>query len=220
MQAEAELLTRDDAVHDGLSPDDETALPLVRLVVPAASVLVPLVTLTLSYVRGAAREAAALVETLTSEPGVIPDPSLVLFVYTCTVQAIVSLGATSIAQGRTALAHKSVVLPKGFMNTMPASVQALARQHGVSTLDAITDAVTTVAATRHGVPFVRPTIEPTNTMTLYGRRIPHIASHVSLNHLRALKKRTMRKSNWYAVTHLRASGALWRSRGGTLSSAM
>jgi hypothetical protein len=68
VQAEAEPLTRDDAVHDGLSPDDDTALPLVRLVVPAASVLVPLVTLTLSYVRGAAREAAALVESLTSEP--------------------------------------------------------------------------------------------------------------------------------------------------------
>jgi hypothetical protein len=42
-------LTRDDAVHDGLSPDDETALPLVRLVVPAVSVVVPLVTLTRSY---------------------------------------------------------------------------------------------------------------------------------------------------------------------------
>ena len=84
MQAEAELLTRDDAVPDGLSPDDKTALPLARLVVPAVSVLVPLVTLTLSYVRGAAREAAALVETSTSEPGVIPDPSLVLFVLTCT----------------------------------------------------------------------------------------------------------------------------------------
>ena len=40
--------------------------------------LVPLVTLTLSYVRGTVREAAALVETLTSEPGVIPDPTLVL----------------------------------------------------------------------------------------------------------------------------------------------
>ena len=88
---------------------------------------------------------AALVETLTSEPGVIPDPTLVLFVYTHTVQAIVSLGATSIAQGRTALAHKSVVLPKGFMNTMSVSVQALVRQHGVSVLDAIPDAVATVA---------------------------------------------------------------------------
>ena len=137
----------------------------------------------------------------------IPDPTLVLFVYTCTVQAIVCLGATSIAQGRTALAHKSVVLPKGFMNTMPASVQALARQHGVSTLDAITDAETTVAATHRGVAFVRPTIEPTNAMTLYGRRIPHIASHVFLNLQRALKKRTMQKSNWYAVTPLRVGGA-------------
>jgi hypothetical protein len=188
MQAEAALLTRDDAVHDGLSPDDETALPLVRLVVPAASVLVPLVTLTLSYVRGDAREAAALVEALPSEPGVIPDATLVLFVYTCTVQAIVSLGATSIAQGRTILAHKSVVLLKGFMSTMPVSVH-------VSTLDAITDAFTTVAATRHGVPFVRPIIERTNAMTLYGRRIPHIASHVFLNFLQTLEKRTMRKSN-------------------------
>ena len=44
VQAEGELLTRDDAVHDDLSPDDETALPLVRLVVPATSLLVPLVT--------------------------------------------------------------------------------------------------------------------------------------------------------------------------------
>ena len=137
----------------------------------------------------------------------IPDLSLVLFVYTCTVQAFVSLGATSIAQGRTALTHKSIVLSKGFMNTMSVSVQALARQHGVSTLDAITDAFTTVAATRHGVPFVRPTIEPTNTMTLYGRRIPHVASHVFLNLLRALKKRTMRKSDWHAITHLRVGGA-------------
>jgi hypothetical protein len=195
VRAEAALLTRDDAVHDGLSPDDETALPLVRLVVPAVSVVVPLVTLTLSYVRGAAREAAALVEALPSEPGVIPDPTLVLIVYTCTVQAVVSLAATSIAQGRTALAHRSVGLPKGFMDTMPVSVQALARQHGVSTLDAITDAVTTVATTRHGVPLVRTTIEPTHTTTLYGRRIPHISSHVFLNLMRALKKRTMRRSN-------------------------
>ena len=109
------------------------------------------------------------------------------------LQAFVSLGATSIVQGRTALADRSVVLPKGFMNTMPVSVQTLARQHGVSTLDAITDAFTTVSATRHGVPFVRPTIEPTNTITLYERRIPAIASHVFLNLLRALRKRTMRK---------------------------
>jgi hypothetical protein len=78
VQAEAELLTRDDAVHDGLSVDDETALPLVRLLVPAVSVLVPLFTLILSYVRGAAREAAAIVEALTSEPSVIRDPTLVL----------------------------------------------------------------------------------------------------------------------------------------------
>ena len=46
--AEAALLTRDDSVHDGLSPEDETALPLVRLVVPSVSVVVPLVTLTMS----------------------------------------------------------------------------------------------------------------------------------------------------------------------------
>jgi hypothetical protein len=105
---------------------------------------VPLVTLTLSYVRGAAHEVAALVEALTFEPSVIPDPTLVLFVYICTVQAIVSLGATSIVQGRTALAHRSVVLPKGFMKTMPTWVQALARQHGVLTLDATTDAFRTV----------------------------------------------------------------------------
>jgi hypothetical protein len=98
------------------------------------------------------------------------------------------------------------VLPKGVINTMPASAQARARQHGVSTLDAITDAFTTVAATRHGVPFVRPTIEPTNTMTLYGRRIPHVASHVFLNLMRTLKKQTMRKSDWYAVTPLRVGG--------------
>ena len=111
MQAEPELLTRDDAVHDGLSHDDETALPLVRLVVPAVSVLLPLVTLTLSYVRGAAREAAALVETLTSEPSVIPDPTLVLCVCTCTVQGIVSIGATSIAQGRSAQANRSARRP-------------------------------------------------------------------------------------------------------------
>jgi hypothetical protein len=44
VQAEAELLTRDDAVHDGRSPDVETALPLVRLVLPAVSVIVSLVT--------------------------------------------------------------------------------------------------------------------------------------------------------------------------------
>ena len=112
------------------------------------SVVVPLVTLILSYVCGATREAAALVETLTSEPGVIPDPTLVLFVYTCTVQAIVSVGATSIVQGRSALTHRSVVLPKGFMNTMPVSVHALARQHGVSTLDAITDVVTPITLAR------------------------------------------------------------------------
>ena len=37
-------------------------------------------------------------------------------------------------------------------------------------------------------------------MSLYSRRIPHIASHVFLNFLQAMKKRTMRKSNWYAVT--------------------
>ena len=85
VQAEAELLTRDDAVYDCLSPDDEIALRSVRLVVPAVSVVVPLFTLILSYVRGAAREAGTLVETLTSVPGVTPDPSLVLFVYTCTV---------------------------------------------------------------------------------------------------------------------------------------
>ena len=71
-------MTRDEAVHDDLSPDDETALPLDRLVVPAVSVIVPLVTLTLLYGRGAVREAAAIVETFMSEPGVIPDPSLVL----------------------------------------------------------------------------------------------------------------------------------------------
>ena len=70
---------------------------------------------------------------------------------------------------------------------MPVSVQALTRQHGVSTLDAITDAVTTVATTRRGVPFVRPTIELTNNTTLYGRRIHHIASRVFINLLRALK---------------------------------
>jgi hypothetical protein len=207
VQAEAAWLIRDDAVHDGLSPDDETALPLVRLVVPAVPVLVPLVTLTLSYVCGVARESAALVETLPSEPGVIPDPTLVLFVYTCTVQAVVGLGAASIVQGRIALVHRYVVLPNGFTKTMPVSAQTLARQPGVSTLDDITDAVTTVATTHHGVPFVRPTIEPTNTMTLYGRRIPYIASHVFLNLLWALKKRTMRKSNWYAVTPLRVAGA-------------
>jgi hypothetical protein len=68
VQSEAAVLTRDDAVHDGRSPDEETALHLVRLVVPAVSVLVPLVTVTLSYVRGAAREATTLVERLTSEP--------------------------------------------------------------------------------------------------------------------------------------------------------
>ena len=147
------------------------------------------------------------VDELTPESGVIPDPALEIFVYTCTVQAIVSVGATSFVQGRSALTHRSVVLPKVFMKTMPVSVQTLARQHGVSTLDAITDAFTTVAATRHGVPFVRPTIEPTNTMTLYCRWIPHIASHVFLNLLRALKKRTMRKSNWYAVTLLHVGGA-------------
>jgi hypothetical protein len=162
VQAEAELLTRDDAVHDGLSPDDETALPLVRLVFPAASVLVPFVTLTLSYVRGAACEATVLVEALPSELGVIPDPTLVLFVYTGTVQAIVWLGATSIAQGRTALAHRSVVLPKGFTKMMPVSEQALARQHGVSTLDAITDAVRTLAATRHGLLFDPPRRRPSS----------------------------------------------------------
>ena len=78
------------------------------------------------------------------------------------------------------------------MNTIPVFVQTRARQNGVSALDAITDTVTTVAMTRHGTPFVRPTIEPTNTMTLYGRPIPHIASHVLLNLLRALKKRAMR----------------------------
>lgn len=83
---------------------------------------------------------------------------------------------------------------------MPVSVQALARQHGVSTLVAITNALTTVAATRHGVLLVRPAIEPTSTMTLYSRRIPHIASHVFLNFLQAMKKRTVRKSNWYAAT--------------------
>jgi hypothetical protein len=82
---------------------------------------------------------------------------------------------------------------------MPVSVQTLVRQHDVSSLDAITDAVTTVAAIRHGVPFVRPTIEPTNTMTLYGRRSPHIVSHVVLNLLRALETRTVRMPNWYAV---------------------
>ena len=125
----------------------------------------------------------------------IPDPTLVLFAYTCTVQAIISLGATSIAQRRTTLAHTSVMLPKGLMSTMSVSVQALARQHGVSTLHAITEAVATVAVTRHEDPFVGPTIEPTNTMTLYGRRIPHISSHVFLNLMRALKKRTMRRSN-------------------------
>ena len=62
----------------GVSPDDETALPFVRLFVPAVSDLVPLVTLTLSYVRGAAPEAEALVVALSSEPGVIPHPTLVL----------------------------------------------------------------------------------------------------------------------------------------------
>ena len=54
MQAEAELLTRDDAVHDGLSPDDEPAFPLIRPVVPVVSVVVPFVTLIFSYVHGAA----------------------------------------------------------------------------------------------------------------------------------------------------------------------
>jgi hypothetical protein len=44
-------------------------------------------------------------------------------------------------------------------------------------------------------------------MTLYGRWIPHVASHVFLNLLRALKKRTMRPSDWYAVTPLRVGGA-------------
>ena len=115
--------------------------------------------------------------------------------YTCAIQAIDSLGAASIVQERAALVHRSVVLPKGFMKMVPVSVQALAPQHRVSTLDAITDAFTTVAATRHGVPFVRPTIERTNAMTLYGRWIPHIASHVFLNLVQTLEKRTMRKSN-------------------------
>jgi hypothetical protein len=113
VQAEAELLTRDDAVHDGLSPDDETALPLVRLVVPAVSAIAPLITRTLSYARGAAREAAAIVDTLTSEPGVIPDPTLVLLVYTCSVQTIVDLGATTIVQGRIALPHGRSCSPRG-----------------------------------------------------------------------------------------------------------
>ena len=78
VQAEAILLTRDDAVHDGFLTDDEPAFSLVRPVAPALSVVVPFVTLIFSYVRGAAREAATLIETLTSEPGVIPDPTLVL----------------------------------------------------------------------------------------------------------------------------------------------
>jgi hypothetical protein len=99
------------------------------------------------------------------------------------------------------------VLSQGLTKTVPVSVQALARQHGVSTLDAITDAVATVATICYGVPFVRPTIEPTNTMALYGRRIPHVVSHVFLNLLLSLKKRTTRKSNWYAVTPLRVGGA-------------
>ena len=64
--------------------------------------------------------------------------------YTCAIQAIDSLGAASIVQERAALAHKSVVLPKGFTNTMPASAQALARQHGVLAVDAIIDAFRTV----------------------------------------------------------------------------
>ena len=65
-------MTRDDAVHDCLSPDDETALPVVRLVVPAVSVLVPLVTLTLSYVRGTAREAPAIVATMKGDLCLVP----------------------------------------------------------------------------------------------------------------------------------------------------
>ena len=49
VQAEAALLTQ----YDGLSPVDEIALPLLRLLVPATSVVVPLVPSTLSHVRGA-----------------------------------------------------------------------------------------------------------------------------------------------------------------------
>jgi hypothetical protein len=97
---------------------------------------------------------------------VILDPTLVLFVYTCTVEAIVSLGATSIVQGRTALADWSVVPPKRFTMKIPVPVQTLARQHRVSSLDSITEAVTTVAATRHGLLFVPPPIKPTDIVTL------------------------------------------------------
>jgi hypothetical protein len=206
VQAEVEALRRHDAVDDGLSPDDETALPLVRLVSPAASVIVPLVESTLTYVRGAAREAAAIVETMKTEPGVIPDPSLVLFTHTCTVQAIVSLGATTIVQGRTALAHRAPVLPRGFNAAMPQSVRDLAGEHGTTALDAITDSLTSLVTSRHGVPSVRLRIEPTRSITLYNTAVPLVAPHFFLFLLRALKKRAGKKSSWYAVTALHVGG--------------
>jgi hypothetical protein len=89
-------------------------------------VVVALVALTLSYVRCATREATAIVETFTFEPSVIPDPTLVLFVYTFTVQAIVCFAVTSIVQRCTALAHRSARRPTLLTKVMPVSVQTLA----------------------------------------------------------------------------------------------
>jgi hypothetical protein len=96
VQAEAELLTRDDAVLDGLSPDDETALPFVRLVAPAVSVLVSLVTLLPSHIRGAAREAAAMEKAKRAEPDVTPHASPLSPSFTCTAQGMLQLESTSV----------------------------------------------------------------------------------------------------------------------------
>ena len=48
-----------------------------------------------------------MVETLTSEPSVIANPSAALLAYSCTVQAVTWLGATSIVRGHCRRVHGS-----------------------------------------------------------------------------------------------------------------
>jgi hypothetical protein len=64
---------------------------------------------------------------------VIPNLSVTLFVYPHITLAIMCLGATSFVQGRTALAHKSVVLPTGFWQGVRAATaksKSIRASHG------------------------------------------------------------------------------------------
>jgi hypothetical protein len=197
--------------HDGVDDEDPTRLPFRHLVVDAAPVVVRYAESALRLVRGAAREGRRILQALESEPTIIPDPATILFVLTCSTQALRALGATSIVRARTKLAHRSVVIPRGF-NTLvvPESVRTLAQQHGTTPLDAVLSAVA-APHVAYGVPSVQATVEPTRTVRVLDTPIPLLSSHVLLQLLAALKKRAENPNQWFAATPLLVAGKAFGS---------